>query len=269
MVTKSVARRHHYVPQAYLAAFTSTGEKDGQFYVLDVETGRAFRTSPLNVGAQRDFNRVEVDGHPPDAIESALAPFEGSAVAAIRRVIDSEAFPNDSDWKAHSLMGATLLLTKLTLSLRVVSRYSVMEYITRCAARSLLTRVTMSSPCRARQASRPVPSPVTNSPQGMFVYGLSITCKTVSPPLQLLVELGQQDVCQQWREWPTLWCAHFAGFNVLSNQHPGAQVAPIKRSSRLSAMERAGNFSSMSWLLVTQTQHQVATSPRLLPAGPR
>ena len=60
----------------------------------------------------------------------------------------------------------------------------------------------------------------------MFVYGLSITCKTVSLPLQLLVELGQQDVCQQWREWPTLWCAHFAGFNVLSNQHPGAQVAP-------------------------------------------
>jgi len=98
MVTKSVARRHHYVPQAYLAAFTSTGEKDGQFYVLDVKAGHAFRTSPLNVGAQRDFNRVEVDGHPPDAIESALAPFEGNAVAAIRRVIDSEAFPNDSDW---------------------------------------------------------------------------------------------------------------------------------------------------------------------------
>lgn len=98
MVSKSVARRHHYVPQAYLAAFTSNGEKDGQFYVLDVETGRAFRTSPLNVGAQRDFNRVEVDGHPPDAIESALAPFEGNAMGAIRRVIDREAFPNDSDW---------------------------------------------------------------------------------------------------------------------------------------------------------------------------
>ncbi len=98
MDTKSVARKHHYVPQAYLAAFTSTGAKDGQFYVLDVETGRAFRTSPLNVGAQRDFNRVDVEGHPPDAIESALAPFEGEAVAAIRRVIDIEAFPNDSDW---------------------------------------------------------------------------------------------------------------------------------------------------------------------------
>lgn len=98
METKPVARRHHYVPQAYLAAFTSTGLKDGQFCVLDVQTGRAFRTSPLNVAAQRDFNRVDVDGHSPDAIESALAPFEGEAVAAIRRVNETQTFPTDSDW---------------------------------------------------------------------------------------------------------------------------------------------------------------------------
>jgi hypothetical protein len=98
MDTKSVARRHHYVPQAYLAAFTSSGAKDSQFHVLDVETGHTFRTSPLNVGAQRDFNRVDVEGHPLDAIESALAPFEGEAVAAIRRVIDSQGFPNNDDW---------------------------------------------------------------------------------------------------------------------------------------------------------------------------
>lgn len=86
------------MPQAYLAAFTSTGLKDGQFRVLDVQTGHAFRTSPLNVAAQRDFNRVDVEGHSPDAIERALAPFEGEAVAAIRRVIETQAFPTDSDW---------------------------------------------------------------------------------------------------------------------------------------------------------------------------
>jgi hypothetical protein len=98
MDTKSVARRHHYVPQAYLAAFTSSGAKDGQFHVLDVETGRVFRTSPLNVGAERDFNRVDIEGYPPDAVEGALAPFEGQAVAAIRRVIERQEFPKDDDW---------------------------------------------------------------------------------------------------------------------------------------------------------------------------
>ena len=97
MEAQPIARRHHYLPQAYLAAFTSTGLKDGHFCVLDVQTGHAFRTSPLNVAAQRDFNRVDVEGRSPDAIERALAPFEGEAVAAIRRVIEAQTFPNDSD----------------------------------------------------------------------------------------------------------------------------------------------------------------------------
>lgn len=98
MTAKPIARRHHYLPQSYLAAFTDTGLKDGQFSVLDIQTGRSFRTSPLNVGAERDFNRVDIEGRPPDAIENALAPFEGEATAAIRRVINTEAFPSDSDW---------------------------------------------------------------------------------------------------------------------------------------------------------------------------
>jgi hypothetical protein len=98
MQTKPIARRHHYLPQAYLATFTSTGLKDGQFCVLDVETGHAFRTSPINVAAQRDFNRVDIEGRSPDAIESTIAPFEGEAVAAISRVIETQKFPNDSDW---------------------------------------------------------------------------------------------------------------------------------------------------------------------------
>lgn len=98
MATKSIARKHHFVPQAYLSAFTIAGTKNGQFCVLDVESGRAFRTSPGNVAAQRDFNRVDVEGRSPDAVENALAPFEGEAVDAVRRVLETQSFPSDSDW---------------------------------------------------------------------------------------------------------------------------------------------------------------------------
>lgn len=98
MKTNPVARRHHYLPQAYLAGFTSTGSKDGQFYVIDRKRNHTFRTSPINVAAQRDFNRVDIEGHPPDAIENALAPFEKDAADAIRRVIKTQNFPNDADW---------------------------------------------------------------------------------------------------------------------------------------------------------------------------
>ena len=97
-MAKSVARKHHYVSQAYLAAFTSSGTKDGQFFVLDVESGRAFRTTPGNVAAQRDFNRVDIEGHSPDVVENALAPFEGNAIDAIRRVVETQSFPSDSEW---------------------------------------------------------------------------------------------------------------------------------------------------------------------------
>lgn len=98
MATKSVARKHHYVPQSYLAAFTTEGAKESQFCVLEIESGRSFRTSPGKVGAQRDFNRVDIDGYSPDAIENALARFEGDAVNAIRRVLETQAFPSDDDW---------------------------------------------------------------------------------------------------------------------------------------------------------------------------
>ncbi|BBL76068.1 DUF4238 domain-containing protein [Methylomagnum ishizawai] len=98
MKEKPIARRHHYLPQGYLAAFTSSGLKEDKFFVLDVNSGQAFQTSPLNVASRRDFNRVEIDGHPPDVLENALAPFEGEAVDAIRGVIENQRFPNDVDW---------------------------------------------------------------------------------------------------------------------------------------------------------------------------
>jgi hypothetical protein len=97
MKTKSTARRHHYLPQAYLAAFTDTGSKDGQFFVIEVASGRLFRTSPKNVAAERDFNRVDIEGKAPDAIEQALALFEQCAVQAIRNTIAGKTFPNDED----------------------------------------------------------------------------------------------------------------------------------------------------------------------------
>lgn len=93
----SVARRHHFLPQGYLAGFTDTGRKDGVLYVLDVKTRRAFRTSPLNVAVAKDFKRVNIEGRSPDAVETALAQVEDRAVQAIRRVMDSESFPSDGD----------------------------------------------------------------------------------------------------------------------------------------------------------------------------
>ncbi len=98
MLTKKISRRHHYLPQSYLAGFTDSGAKDGRFFVLEVETGNSFITSPKNVAAERDFNRFEIDGEDPDVLEQALAPFERFAANAILRVEKKEVFPNDEDF---------------------------------------------------------------------------------------------------------------------------------------------------------------------------
>lgn len=92
------ARRHHYLSQSYLANFTHDGTKDGKFFVLDVRKGHGFPTSPLNVGVERDFNRVDIEGQDDDALETALAAFDGRAGQAIRNVNQSRKFPDSEDY---------------------------------------------------------------------------------------------------------------------------------------------------------------------------
>ena len=103
-----IARRHHYLPASYLAGFTTSGKKNGQFSVIEVETGRSFRTSPKNVAVERDFNRVYIDGMAPDVIENALAPFEQEAVQAIANIVNTGIFPKGMDY--HRIINLLCLI---------------------------------------------------------------------------------------------------------------------------------------------------------------
>lgn len=95
----SVARNHHYVPQGYLAGFTDTGTRDGKLHVFDLSTGSSFQTRPRNVAAERDFNRVEIDGQDPDFLEKSLgALLEDKTTLAIRRIAQAQKFTGDDDF---------------------------------------------------------------------------------------------------------------------------------------------------------------------------
>jgi hypothetical protein len=87
-------RKHHYVPQFYLRGFV--GEKD-QLFVIDRPSERTFRTPPKNVAAERDFNRVEIEGMDPDAVEKALAEFEGKVAPALERIKEAKSLANKDD----------------------------------------------------------------------------------------------------------------------------------------------------------------------------
>ena len=103
------ARRHHYLPASYLGGFTKSRRKDGQFSVVEIATGRTFTTSPKNVAVERDFNRIDIDGIASDAIENALAPFEGEAVQAIRNASRTSSFPIGMDY--HRILNLLCLIS--------------------------------------------------------------------------------------------------------------------------------------------------------------
>jgi hypothetical protein len=90
------ARHHHHIPQFYLRGFAaSTGKDDYKLTVANLEAGKFFETNPRNVGGERDFNRIEIEGHAPDALEQKLAGFEAEVAESIRRVAESQKFEGD------------------------------------------------------------------------------------------------------------------------------------------------------------------------------
>src|SRR5919201_1126923 len=95
--TIMVARRHHYVPQFYLKGFAVARKKAHQLTVFDRKSRKSFSTATENVAVEKDFNRVEIDGHPPDVFEQAMSGFEGEASAALERIIVARSIDDAED----------------------------------------------------------------------------------------------------------------------------------------------------------------------------
>jgi hypothetical protein len=88
-------RRHHYVPQFYLAGFTKNNSKKGDLHVLDKERGKTWKSTPRGTAHKWDFHAIDAG---PDgdamAIEKALGRLEGQWSASLASVIASESLPD-------------------------------------------------------------------------------------------------------------------------------------------------------------------------------
>jgi hypothetical protein len=92
------ARRHHYVPQFYLRGFTRNGGKNSKLFVVDVVDRKSFWTTPANVCAVRDFNRIEAPGLPADALETSLGQFETVVARGLQTIIKDRATRDSKAW---------------------------------------------------------------------------------------------------------------------------------------------------------------------------
>jgi hypothetical protein len=89
------ARHHHYISRCYLRGFAKGSGKHCRLTVANLESQQFFETNPRNVGGLRDFNRVQMEGFKPDALEGMLSNFEGQVATAIRNVAESSTFEGD------------------------------------------------------------------------------------------------------------------------------------------------------------------------------
>ena len=104
------ARRHHYVPQCYLKGFVRDRQKP-KLFVIDGKERSSFLTAPANVAAERDFHRIEVEGHEPDALELSFSEFEGEVSSALGRIIAARSISDHND-RAYLLNLMALLAVK-------------------------------------------------------------------------------------------------------------------------------------------------------------
>jgi Protein of unknown function (DUF4238) len=87
-------KRHHYVPRFYLSGFTGAKER---LFVVNRPTRHSFRTAPDNVAGENYFNRIEVAGMDPNALEKALAEFEGEVAPALERIKQAKSLAKEED----------------------------------------------------------------------------------------------------------------------------------------------------------------------------
>ncbi|MBO6805733.1 DUF4238 domain-containing protein [Thalassospira sp.] len=91
-------RTHHFVPKCYLKHFAFGAKDREQVFTVDFVRGRAFRPWIGNVAAKRDFNRVDLPGVDPNALEKAYGKFETPLAEALERISASRSFKTEDDF---------------------------------------------------------------------------------------------------------------------------------------------------------------------------
>ncbi|MFF7452883.1 DUF4238 domain-containing protein [Kitasatospora sp. NPDC008115] len=80
-------KRHHFVPQMYLALF---GNARREVQVVRLATGRSTTESTRKVAASNHFYRVEVDGEQSVHMETAAAALESRAAPVLKETADPQ-----------------------------------------------------------------------------------------------------------------------------------------------------------------------------------
>ncbi|MDB0544139.1 DUF4238 domain-containing protein [Ralstonia solanacearum] len=249
------ARNHHYVPQCYLKGFASSRGKNAQLHVVDAVRRRAFTTTPRNVAAQRDFNRIEVPGFDPNVVEGAYATLEARLAPALKRLEAIAAPTTEADLAV--LLELVGLLAVRNPGQRETARRFFAEVASRIMGLALADKERWEGQVRQAQAAgRMRVSDVTYEQMREFVasgqYAIEVpTTRHVHHELQLL-----QTVVPLLRErnWLLLRAAPDSGGFVTSDR----PVTLCWSDSALDGGLYGPGFASRGTTVVCPLSHQLA-----------
>lgn len=91
-------KKHHYIPQFYLAGFTPTGSREDKVYVLDLQTGRQRPSSPSETGFENYFYKLEFEGDQAFSLEQVLSKIEGEVSIILRATEETGNMPIGDDY---------------------------------------------------------------------------------------------------------------------------------------------------------------------------
>jgi Protein of unknown function (DUF4238) len=116
-------RKHHQVPQFYLAGFTKSDSKDGDLYVLDKKQRKIWISTPTGTAHKRDFHRINVGPDvDPMAIEKALGQLEGRWSAILKSVVEKQAIP-DGEPFADLMMFVAFMAVRVSRIRDILSNF--------------------------------------------------------------------------------------------------------------------------------------------------
>ena len=130
----ALSRNHHFIPQCYLRMFAQGKGKKSKIYCCDLLDGKTYTTLVRNVGARRDFNKIEAEGQSPDALETAYSKFETPLSEALRR-IDARQNIEDFEDLVYVLNLMALMATRHPRNRSSISQF--LEQVYRVQAQNL------------------------------------------------------------------------------------------------------------------------------------
>lgn len=87
-------RRHHYLPQFYLAGFTASGSRDDFLYVIDQTGPKQWKAKVDQVAVEKDLYAME-GAEDPAGMEKAFSEIESSYARVLAQVLETQDLPND------------------------------------------------------------------------------------------------------------------------------------------------------------------------------